>query len=63
MKESLVYDICILHFVVSRVNSNFKLKSNWWLSVIKIGYIKNFANKDLFSSFKNNRPYFFGLQC
>ena len=51
------------HFVVSKVNSNLKVRLNWLMSVTKLTYkillfVKTFSSKDFFSYFKNNSPYF-----
>ena len=57
------FTVRYIHFVVSRVDSSFKVRLNWLLSTIKLtykilSYIKTFSSKDFFSYFKNNSPYF-----
>ena len=57
------FTVGYIHFVVSRVDSSFKVKLNWLMSAIKLIhnillYIKTFSSKDFFFYFKNNSPYF-----
>ena len=57
------FTVRYIHFVVSRVDSSFKVRLNWLMSAIKLIYkillyIKTFSSKDFFSYFKNNSPNF-----
>ena len=57
------FTVRYIHFVVSRVDSSFKVRLNWLMSAIKFAYkillyIKTFSSKDFFSYYKYNSPYF-----